>query len=101
MERVPQRFYMDRRADQLVEECNGNDDDLLSTKEVASWLGCSPQWLEVGRFRGYGPKFCRLNPKRIRYRRGDIRAWLSERCHSSTAEYSRRQRQRLDELADA
>jgi hypothetical protein len=30
-----------------------------------------------------------LAPRVIRYRRGDVRAWLRERAHRSTAEYLR------------
>lgn len=81
--------HLDRRAVQLATSTDaaGPADDLLTTAAVAAWLGVSLQFLEIGRNRGYGPKFVRLTPRMIRYRRGDVVAWLRERAHHSTAEY--------------
>ena len=47
---------------------------------------CSPD-LEIGRHRGYGPKFVRIGPGRIRYRRADVLAWLEARIFASTSQY--------------
>ncbi len=57
------------------------------TKEVAEWLGVSVQFLEIGRHRGYGPRFVRLGPRKIVYRRADVLHWLGTRTHASTREY--------------
>ena len=84
---APGTHHLDRRAGQLTEVGAGNNDELLSTKELANWFGVSLQWLEIGRHRGYGPPFLRVGPQRIRYRRADVLAWLVERTHTSTAEY--------------
>jgi predicted DNA-binding transcriptional regulator AlpA len=87
----PQRHNLDRRAHQIVDlGGSGSDDQLLHTREVADWLGVSTQWLEIGRSKNYGPKFTRVGPRVIRYRRGDVLKWLRERTHASTAEYGRR-----------
>jgi hypothetical protein len=51
----PKKHHLDRRAAGIAEAAVGNADDLLTTGAVASWLGCSPQWLEIGRCRGYAP----------------------------------------------
>jgi hypothetical protein len=51
-------------------------------------LGLSPQWCEIGRSKGWGPVFVRIGPRRIRYRRGDVVAWLNARTHARTSEYS-------------
>jgi predicted DNA-binding transcriptional regulator AlpA len=83
----PKQHHLDRRAADLV-ATPGGDDELLNTAQLAAWLGCSPQWVEIGRHKGYGPRFERLGPRCIRYRRGDVRAWLSERSHVSTNEYA-------------
>jgi predicted DNA-binding transcriptional regulator AlpA len=83
----PIRHHLDSRADQLAEQGNGNSDDLLNTVEVAAWLGVSIQFVEIGRHRGYGPKFTRVGPRVVRYRRQDVISWLTERVHASTAEY--------------
>jgi predicted DNA-binding transcriptional regulator AlpA len=86
----PKKHHLDRRADSIVAADAGADDELLSTREVAGWLGVSTQWLEIGRCKKYGPKFTRVGPRVIRYRRGDVREWLKARAHASTAEYGRR-----------
>jgi predicted DNA-binding transcriptional regulator AlpA len=83
------RHNLDRRALDLIEAANkGTDDELMSTPEVAAWLGVSPQWLEIGRSKGrWGPPYLRLSPRRVRYNRGAVKKWLAERAHRSTAEY--------------
>lgn len=85
----PQKsHHLDRRAGKLaVEGSEANGDDLLTTIELASWLGVSTQWLENGRNQKYGPKFTRLSERVVRYRRSDVLAWLAERVHQSTSEY--------------
>lgn len=81
--------HLDRRALDLIEAANeGTDDELLSTPRVAVWLGVSPEWLEIGRSKGWGPPFIRVTPRRVRYCRGAVKRWLEERAHRSTAEYS-------------
>jgi hypothetical protein len=93
---APNRHHLDRRARQLLAaEPPGighndpplSDEALLTTTQVAAWLGVSIQWLEIGRVRGYGPRFVRLSPRCIKYRVGDVREYLRERAHASTAEY--------------
>jgi predicted DNA-binding transcriptional regulator AlpA len=86
----PRKLHLDRRARQLAVVGEGDNDDLLSTKEIAEWLAVSIAWLEIGRLRGYGPPFVRLSPGQIRYRRGAVREWLAEREHLHTAEYRAR-----------
>ena len=77
--------HLDRRAERLLEEeSDGQPDDLLSTAQLAAWLGVSRQWVEVGRSRNYGPPFIRLSPRRVRYRRRDVLDWLNSRtCRHS------------------
>jgi hypothetical protein len=85
---VPTKFHIDRRASAILATTAGADDDeLLSTAQTALWLGCSPQWLEIGRSKGYGPPFDRISPRMVRYRRNLVRAWLDQRTHTSTEEY--------------
>jgi predicted DNA-binding transcriptional regulator AlpA len=86
---VPTKHHhLDRRADRIVAEGVGDDDELLSTREVADWLAVSTQWLEIGRSKNYGPQFTRVGPRVIRYARGNVRKWLKTRTHASTAEYT-------------
>lgn len=81
------RHHLDRHASRLAESGGGYPDDLLSTRAVADWLGVSIQFLEIGRSRGYGPKFIRVAPARIRYRHSDVIVWLEERTFASTSQY--------------
>src|SRR4051794_12654573 len=54
--RTPKKHHLDCCADQLLGKGLGEPDDLLSSTDVASWLGVSAQWLEIGRSSGkYGP----------------------------------------------
>ena len=87
---VPRHHHLDRRADQIAAEGAGNADDLLTTTDLAEWLGVSTQWLEIGRSKGYGPLFVVIGPRRIRYRRDDVMRWLRQRTHAATAEYGAR-----------
>lgn len=84
----PHRHHLDRRAPALAELGDGPPDDLLTTQAVAAWLGVSVQFLEIGRNRGYGPKYVRVAPARIRYKRADVLTWLDERTFASTSEYA-------------
>jgi predicted DNA-binding transcriptional regulator AlpA len=80
--------HLDRRADKIVAADVGADDELLTTRQLANWLGVSTQFLEIGRSKKYGPQFVRVGPRYIVYRRGDVLTWLKERTHASTAEYA-------------
>ena len=81
--------HLDRRADSIAAQIAGLPDDaLLDTPDLASWLGVSPQFLTIGRSRGYGPAFVRLSPTAVRYRASDVRVWLKERTHRRTAEFT-------------
>jgi len=66
------------------------DDDLLTTMQLAGWLGVSEQWSELGRSKNYGPPFQRLAPQMVRYQRGSVKAWLKQREFTHTAPYADR-----------
>jgi predicted DNA-binding transcriptional regulator AlpA len=78
------RYHLDRRAAELIEDGAGDPDDLINTTELCEWLGVSSQWAEIGRHRGYGPRWIALSTRRIRYRRSDVLAWLESRTRQST-----------------
>lgn len=80
--------HIDKRAPRIIADVEGDEDDLLTTAATAKWLGVSEPWLEAGRIKRYGPKYTRLSPRMIRYKRGDVLRWLKSRTHSSTAEYA-------------
>jgi len=84
--------HLDRVAGRLIEygAAAGAPDDLLSTKELAGWLGYSVQWLEIKRHKGDGgPSFVRPGG-RVRYRRSDVIEWLESRRYACTSEYRAR-----------
>jgi predicted DNA-binding transcriptional regulator AlpA len=87
----PGSLHIDKRAGPLLDSpiSEGPDDELLTTEQVAQWLGVSVQFLEIQRGRNTGPRFVRISPRLIKYRRVDIRAWLKKRAHASTREYAR------------
>jgi predicted DNA-binding transcriptional regulator AlpA len=95
MARLVKKHHLDHRIGQIRKaEPPGmghnrppSDDDMLTTEEVAKWLGVSVQWLEIGRCKGYGPPFVKLSTRAIRYRRGAVKQYLCEREYASTAEY--------------
>lgn len=85
---IPQNHHLDKRAAKIAESIPVNaPDTLLCTKQAAALMGLSPSWLNQARSKGYGPPFVRLSPRKIVYRLGDIRLWLNDRHHHSTAEY--------------
>lgn len=85
-------MHIDKRAARLLSDhvSEGPDDETLSTKQVAEWLGYSTQWLEIARGKHRGPPFVKLSERHVGYRRGAVRAWLRKREHASTAEYRRK-----------
>jgi predicted DNA-binding transcriptional regulator AlpA len=84
----PRKFHFDKRIDSII-DAPGGDDDLLTTSEVAAWLGVSTEWVDIGRSEGYGPPFQKLGPRLVRYHRGTVKEWLIARTYHSTAEYAR------------
>jgi len=58
---------------------------LLTQRQAAELLCLSERTLERVRVLGFGPKFVRL-AKSVRYRPGDVEAWLASRVVSSTSD---------------
>jgi hypothetical protein len=74
------RHHFDRFADEFaLRFADGDPDELLDTKAVAKLLHVSPQWLEIGRGKGYGPPWERLGPRLIRYRRSKVVKYIRSR----------------------
>lgn len=80
---------IDHKADEIAARVSaaGNPDDLLRVGQVADLLGKSEGWLNIGRSKGYGPRFCKIGNS-VRYRRDAVVAWLNERLFHSTAQYA-------------
>ena len=54
---VPQRLSVDKRANQLIEQGAGDDDNVLTSSQVAQWLKISVAWLNQARIGAYGPPY--------------------------------------------
>jgi predicted DNA-binding transcriptional regulator YafY len=70
------RFSMDGLA----------DDDLMTAHELAEYFGCSERKLEMDRRDGSGVPYIRINARNVRYRVGDVRAFLKARTFRHHAE---------------
>ena len=64
---------------------NFTDDRLLSRPEVQTHFGLTQRFLEVSAVRGNGPPFIKLG-RSVRYRVGDVRAWIEARRVASTSQ---------------
>lgn len=74
------RYHLDKRAALLLTLAEGSEpDQMLTTLEAAAFLGCSVQFLEIGRVSGYGPPCTRITPRMVRYQRRSLLAWLKQR----------------------
>ena len=62
-----------------------HDEYLLTTEQVAAITGLSKRALEGWRHRKEGPKYIELNPKVVRYRWADLRAFLAARTITTAA----------------
>lgn len=66
-------------------------DELLTTEETAKLIGVKPNTLERWRCKGTGLRFAKLGnaPQApIRYRRGDVAAFIEQRLFASTSHYT-------------
>ena len=58
----------------------------LNTKQAASYLNLSHQYLEIARHKGGGPQYIKL-AKAVRYRPEDLDDWMVNHTQRNTAEY--------------
>lgn len=86
---LDRRLHLTKKAAELADVgSKGDPDELLTSEAVAKWIGTSQQFVELGRLKGYGPRYTRLSARVIRYRRCDVIKWLESRTFSNTAEYA-------------
>lgn len=69
----------------LPEQTPGAFADMLDTPETANYLDVSEPTVNRWRGTGDGPPYVKIG-SRVRYRRADLDAWLSERIVKSTSE---------------
>jgi hypothetical protein len=56
-----------------------DEDRSIATREAAPLVGLTPLGLADLRRRGGGPPFYRVGKRAVRYRLGDLRAWVAAR----------------------
>lgn len=56
-----------------------NNDEFLTTAQVAQWIGIPPSTLAWMRSLPDGPVYTRVSARNVRYRRRDIEAWVNDR----------------------
>lgn len=61
------------------------EQEYLTTTQAAAYLGFSRKQLEHWRSAGCGPTYIKVG-RHVRYRRGDLDAWMDERRLSNTAQ---------------
>ncbi len=60
------------------------NDILLTPSQAGALLGMTPGALAQLRYTGQGPAFVKLTAKAIRYRQGDLDAWVEANLRTST-----------------
>lgn len=58
---------------------NDSPDLLLTRSEVQARYGIPKRYLEIAAWRGDGPPMIKLGRRAVRYRVGDLRAWIEAR----------------------
>lgn len=58
--------------------------DTATAKEVAAYLHTSEAGLAQMRYRGIGPKFVKVGPRKVIYRWSDVQAYLDENTCTRT-----------------
>jgi hypothetical protein len=61
----------------------------FNTKQAASYLNLSHQYLEIARHKGGGPQYIKL-AKAVRYRLEDLDEWMADHIQKHTADTSLR-----------
>lgn len=60
----------------------------LTTAQAAQFLNVKPSTLEQQRWRGVGPKLCKLS-RSVRYRLSDLQKYLEDAVRTSTTDQGR------------
>ena len=61
------------------------DDQLLTTKEAAGYLGLSKAFLERDRWAGAQVPYIKIGSRAVRYRLSDLQHYIQSRMHVAAA----------------
>jgi predicted DNA-binding transcriptional regulator AlpA len=62
------------------------EDKLYDTGAMAAYLGVSVMMAHKMRIQGTGPRYIKLGPKLVRYRREDLDEWIAQCSRTSTSQ---------------
>ena len=69
----------DAPASTLAERVAANPAMLLDRSQVEEVFNLSRRWLELAAHKGEGPALVKISRRMVRYRAGDVQAWLDAR----------------------
>lgn len=72
------------RARRQLRKEEGMSEETATAKQVAAYLHTSESGLAMMRYRGTGPKFVKVGPRKVIYRWADVEAYLSENTCTRT-----------------
>lgn len=67
---------------------SGTNPEMLDARQFAEYVHITPDTAAQWRYKGIGPKFVKIGPRRVLYRRTDVDSWLDAQTVQSTAEVS-------------
>lgn len=65
-----------RHLPRHIEKENKMTENLMTTKQVSTYIGIAVSTLILYRATGEGPKYIKILRRLVRYRRADVDAWL-------------------------
>ena len=74
----PQGAIQDEDRAGRSASCVQSQDELLRPVEAARLLNVTPRCLQDWRLKGTGPRFIRMSPKLVHYRRSDLETFIRE-----------------------
>ena len=61
-------------------------EDTATSKDVAAYLHTTESGLAQMRYRGTGPKFVKVGPRKVIYRWADVQAYLDANTHQYSSD---------------
>ena len=87
LEHSPARLHGPTAVDSVAQAADHDYwSSLIDEKVAAKFAGLSVRTMQSLRQSGEGPKFIRLSPRCVRYRRSDIGSWAEAKLVSSTSD---------------
>jgi hypothetical protein len=59
---------------------------LMTERDAAEYLGFTPRFMQMRRYKGTGPKFVQISQTAVRYRPEDLDKWVRGLLRESTSD---------------